>query len=502
MTEAHLNTLEAKGLIRLAASQPELEYLFRHWLVQDAAYGSLLKQERRELHRVVGEALETLYPERAAELAGILAIHFSEAGDSDRAVGYLIAAGRFALDRNAIAEAFSSFDRAAAMLPTASDREDETLLRRRVEIELGRGRAGWSFRAIEDVIADLDAILPAAERLGDLELLAPIHLALAMARMQRGERASDVAVKHSLDRVAEIGEALHDPSLRALQLAIIGLTQIFTGPIREGVVALEEAVPLLEQRQDFIGAAFARGALAIGYATLGEFAKADTAARYATELAAGGDVIAQLDALIAESMVRAARGQLDEAMPIAQACVMRAEQTGATACVVASSWVLGDIYQRQGRLQEARATLQRGSELALVVDRMMWRPTLQAWLGTTASALGDFAAAEGSWDEALATVRSVGNRFGEAGILWKRAEASALRADPAALADFSASAAILEDLGARPHLARVLRGWGEMLRTAGRATEGGEVLGRALALFDDMGITGEAAAIRATLADA
>lgn len=498
-TESHIDTLEAKGLIRLAASRPELEYLFRHWLVQDAAYGSLLKQERRELHRVVGEALETLYPERAGELAGILAIHFSEAGETDKAVGYLIAAGRFALARNAIAEAFSSFDRAATMLPPATDREDEALLRRRVEIQLGRGRAGWSFRPIEDVIGDLDAILPAAERLADLELLAPIHLALAMSRMQHGERATDPEVKRSLDRVAEIGQALHDPSLRALQLAVIGLTQVFMGPIREGVTALEEAVPLLEQRQDFIGAAFARGALAIGYATLGEFDKANDAARYATELAADGDVIAQLDAQIAESMVRSARGQLDEAVPIAQACVMRAEQTGATACVIASSWVLGDIYQRQGRFQEARATLQRGNDLALVVDRMMWRPTLQAWLGTSASALGDFAAAEGSWDEALETVRSIGNRFGEAGILWKRAEASAQRGDTAALADFGASAAILEDLGARPHLARLLRGWGETLRAAGRDAEGDERLRRALSLFDEMGITGEAEAVRATL---
>ncbi len=499
--EAQLDTLEAKGLIRLAASRPDMEYLFRHWLVQDAAYGSLLKQERRELHRLVGEALELLYPDRGSELAGILAIHFSEAGDAGKAVQYLIAAGRFALDRNAIAEAYSAFDRAAALLPPPADTEEEPLRRQRVEIELGRGRAGWTFRPAEDVIGDLEAILPAAERLGDLELLAPLHLAVAMSRMQRGERASDPEVKRALDRVAEIGEALQDPSLRALQLAVVGLTQVFIGPIREGVSALEEAVPLLEQRHDFIGAAFARGALAIGYASLGEFEKAAKAARYATELAAGGDVIAQLDAQIAESMVRSARGQLDEAVPIARACLMRAEETGASACVVATSWVLGDIYQRQGRFQEARDTLHRGNELALVVDRMMWRPTLQAWLGTSATALGDFAAAEGSWDEALAVVRSLGNRVGEAGILWKRAEASAQRSErPAALADFADSAAILEDLGARPQLARVLRGWGQTLRAAGRAAESDATLQRALALFEEMGITPDAEAVRAILA--
>ncbi len=499
--DAQLNTLEAKGLIRLAASRPELEYLFRHWLVQDAAYGSLLKQERRELHRLVGQALEVLYPDRASELAGVLAIHFSEAGDTDKAVDYLVAAGRFAMDRNAIAEAYSAFDRAAALLPPVTDTEAEAEWRRRVEIELGRGRAGWTLRPIDNIIGDLEAIIPTAERLGDLDLIAPIHLAVAMARMQRGERASDGEVKRSLDRVAAIGDALHDPSLRALQLAVIGLNQVFTGPIREGVTALEEAVPLLEQRQDFIGAAFARGALAMGYANLGEFERAEKAVQYATKLAADGDVIAQLDAQIAESMVRSVRGQLDEAVPIAQACVMRAEETGATACVVASSWVLGDLYQRQGRLQEARQTLERGNELALVVDRKMWRPTLQAWLGTSATALGDFAAAEGSWEEALATARSIGNRLGEAGILWKRAEASAKRGDRgAALADFAASAAILEELGARPQLARVLRQWGETLRAAGPTAESDATLHRALALFEEMGIAAEAEAVRATLA--
>ncbi|MCA1588635.1 MAG: tetratricopeptide repeat protein, partial [Chloroflexi bacterium] len=425
--ESQLDTLEAKGLIRLATSRPELEYLFRHWLLQDAAYGSLLKQERRELHRLVGESLEVLYPDRGSELAGVLAIHFAEAGEVDKAVDHLIAAGRFAMDRNAIAEAYAAFDRGANLLPPPSDAEDAAWRRRRIEIELGRGRAGWTFRANDDIVRDLEAILPTAERHGDLELIAPIHLAVAMARMGRGERSSDPEVKRSLDRVGEIGDALHDSSLRAFQLAVIGLNQVFTGPIREGVTALEEAVPLMERREDMIGAAFARGALAIGYARLGEFDKAERAAQYATTLAAGGDLIAQLDAQIAESLVRSERGQLDEAVPIAQACVARSQETGATACAIFSSWILGDVYQRQGRLQEARDVLQRGADLALVVDRAFWRPSLQAWLGTSAAALGDFEAAEGSWEEPVATYRRIGNRFGEAGILWKRAEASVKR---------------------------------------------------------------------------
>jgi len=61
-----LTQLESHGLIRLAATQPELEYLFRHALVQDAAYASLVKADRKQLHLAVGEALESLYPEQVA----------------------------------------------------------------------------------------------------------------------------------------------------------------------------------------------------------------------------------------------------------------------------------------------------------------------------------------------------------------------------------------------------------------------------------------------------
>ena len=85
-SESQVATLEAKGLIRLATVQPEIEYLFRHALVQDAAYGSLLKQERKGLHAQVGEALEDLYPERREELAAVLAMHFEQAGETDKAI--------------------------------------------------------------------------------------------------------------------------------------------------------------------------------------------------------------------------------------------------------------------------------------------------------------------------------------------------------------------------------------------------------------------------------
>src|SRR5687768_4491220 len=158
MADLQLDALEAKGLIRLAQFQPELEYLFRHALVQDTAYESLLKQERRMLHRLVGDALEQLYPDRHSELAAVLARHFENAGEPEKAIEYLAEAARFAYERNAIVEAYELYTRAEQLLPAPSADEDPSVRRRRVEIGLGRGQSSFSFSSEREVLAMLDPL--------------------------------------------------------------------------------------------------------------------------------------------------------------------------------------------------------------------------------------------------------------------------------------------------------------------------------------------------------
>jgi tetratricopeptide (TPR) repeat protein len=501
MTDIQLDTLEAKGLIRLASVRPDLEYLFRHALVQDAAYGSLLKQERRELHGRVGEALEQLYPDRQEELAPILAMHFEQAGERDKAIDYFIAGGRHALQANAIQEAYDAFDRAAALaaqLASSTGPGDTRAARRRVEIEIGRAQSGFSFRSMQEAFDDLELVVDEAAAVGDLELEYRLHLLIALGRLQAGEPAEAPQVRRSLDRISQIADALDDPSLRAVPMALVGMSQTFTGDIRAGVAKLEAAVPLIGSR-DSVGAAFARGALAMGYAQLGEFEKADAAAAIAREMAESGDVIAQLDALIAESMVRSLEGRLDSAVPIAQQCVDRAEETGASACLLASTWILGDAFHRQGRFEDARDVLKLGADVSIAVDRKVWGPTLLAWLDTSAAALGDVV--DGDWDGPLETARSIGNRIGEAGIIAKRAESAAGRGDlDAAIADFGDAAAIFEELGMRPALARVLKPMGEAQRAAGRGVDADATLRRSLAVFEELGLDAEAAIVRTSLA--
>ncbi|HSJ58461.1 MAG TPA: SpoIIE family protein phosphatase [Anaerolineae bacterium] len=120
----HLSHLETSGLIRLARVEPELEYLFRHALVQDAAYGSILSSDRRRLHRAVGQVVEELYSDRLDEHAATLARHFAGAGDQERARAYYRRAGDAALASFANQEAESHYREGLALTVAGADRAD------------------------------------------------------------------------------------------------------------------------------------------------------------------------------------------------------------------------------------------------------------------------------------------------------------------------------------------------------------------------------------------
>jgi serine phosphatase RsbU (regulator of sigma subunit)/class 3 adenylate cyclase len=123
-TMSSLSNLESAGLIRLAQVEPDLEYNFRHNLIQNAAYESLLLADRKRLHLMVGETVERVYPDRldSRELAPRLGQHFSEAGDDKRALKYFTLAGNAALDSFANIEAEDQYRCALSLVCTELER--------------------------------------------------------------------------------------------------------------------------------------------------------------------------------------------------------------------------------------------------------------------------------------------------------------------------------------------------------------------------------------------
>ena len=117
-----LNRLIAAGLLFQQGAPPHATYLFNHALVQDVAYGTLLREPRRALHAHIAEALETQFPEIAENQPELVARHCTEAGLIEKAVALWGKAGQRSLERSALIEAIEQLTRALrqiAALPAA-----------------------------------------------------------------------------------------------------------------------------------------------------------------------------------------------------------------------------------------------------------------------------------------------------------------------------------------------------------------------------------------------
>src|SRR5439155_11988250 len=109
MPQAHLNDVLAQlvsaELIYRRGTPPDAEYTFKHALVQDAAYSTLLRRPRQQLHARIAATLEGRFPEIVAAQPALLACHCEEAGLAEKAVEYWLAAGRQSWGRSMLAEA-------------------------------------------------------------------------------------------------------------------------------------------------------------------------------------------------------------------------------------------------------------------------------------------------------------------------------------------------------------------------------------------------------------
>ena len=113
-----LDRLTATGLLFRHGVPPDASYLFKHALVQDAAYGTLLRDRRRALHARISDTLEDSFAEISNAQPELLARHCTEAGQIEKAVQLWGKAGRRSLDRSALVEAIEQFTRALRLIET------------------------------------------------------------------------------------------------------------------------------------------------------------------------------------------------------------------------------------------------------------------------------------------------------------------------------------------------------------------------------------------------
>lgn len=128
LPEDALHELQRLGLLRQSRRWPQPEYRFRHALIQETAYRTLLAEQRTRLHRRAAEWLEERYAGREAEVLGLLAYHWLRAEDEEKAAGYLLRAGDKARLEYALDEAIEHYRDLLPLLERRGERQEIALV--------------------------------------------------------------------------------------------------------------------------------------------------------------------------------------------------------------------------------------------------------------------------------------------------------------------------------------------------------------------------------------
>ena len=129
--DPYLDDLKTLDLIRIRSLQPELEYIFKHALTQEAVYSGLLRKERQAIHERIALAMEQLFRDRLPEFYETLGFHFKRGRSIDRAIDYLMKAGEKSLTRYALEESHQYYQEAYDLLankPAMTNEEARLLI--------------------------------------------------------------------------------------------------------------------------------------------------------------------------------------------------------------------------------------------------------------------------------------------------------------------------------------------------------------------------------------
>ena len=135
--DAALDQLTDAGLLFCRGVPPQSSYLFKHALVQDAAYGTLLRDRRQEVHARVASVLQQTFSDLVERQPELLAHHLAGAGQAEHAVAQWLKAGQRAAARSAHSEAIGHFGRGLALLATLPQRPERD--RQEIDLQLAKG---------------------------------------------------------------------------------------------------------------------------------------------------------------------------------------------------------------------------------------------------------------------------------------------------------------------------------------------------------------------------
>jgi class 3 adenylate cyclase/predicted ATPase len=234
-----LAQLMAAELIHGRGVPPESTYVFKHALVQDTAYATLLKSRRQRLHQQIGESVRDNFPEQADSEPGIIAHHFAQAGLSEMAAEWWDRAGRRAMSRFANLEAVQSFTNGLSLTNTMP-RSDQ-VQRKELLLRLALGPALLATRgyASEEVEQNYEAAHALAGNLGDKEAAFASTRGLWNCIYDRGDQNRSLVLAERLRNLTSEDDSAEK---QALALRALGSTRMSRAEYRHSLAAFDGCI--------------------------------------------------------------------------------------------------------------------------------------------------------------------------------------------------------------------------------------------------------------------
>jgi tetratricopeptide (TPR) repeat protein len=474
---------------------PQATYTFRHALIQDAAYQSLLRSTRQQYHQQLAQVLEARFPDTCETQPELLAHHYTEAGLSTQALPYWQRAGQRAMEHSGYREAVACFEQALGALQHLPETRDtrEQAIDLRLALRSALHPLGESGR----ILALLCEAESRAAALDDPRRLGQISCFLSIHSTHRGAR--DQAIAYA-QRALSLATAGGDSVLQVLANYYLGIAYYGQRDYRQAIDCLRQTVASLDgaRHHELLGlptlpAVSSRATLAHCYAELGMFAEGralgEEGLRIAEAVAHPGSL---MYALWGIGLLSLCQGDLHRALPLLERAVASCQEAERPALFPMVAADLGAAYTLAGRVTDAVPLLTQALEQTIA----MWRIVFQAYcshsLGEAQMLAGCLGEAYTLTERALALAREHQGRGNQAYALHLLGEIAARREPPQvelAAAHYQQALTLAKELGMRPLQAHCHRGLGMLYSQTDRAALAHAALSRAIELYRAMDMT-------------
>jgi class 3 adenylate cyclase len=357
-----LGRLTASGLVSRRGTPPTASYSFKHALVRDAAYGTLLKSRRRQLHASIANALVERFPAMADSQPEVVAHHFTEADLAGEAIGYWRRAGQIAATRSATHEAVTFFELAVNLLGLLP--QTPTRLEQAIDVRFDLRVALFQLGKFERIVGYLREAEAMARTLGDQRRLGQLSVFLCHNRRLAGQLGEAIRFGRNAQAIAD---ELKDVPLQVMANLDLGAAFFFAGDYRQAEGLFRKVLGWLDGdrwRQPFGQSIFpavsAHGQLAWILAEWGRFEEAIAHGREALRLAEALDhPYSRGVALWALARPYMLRGDFSDAAALYERGTALSREWNLSFLSVLNTGGLGYAYAFSGRMAEGSSLLRQ-----------------------------------------------------------------------------------------------------------------------------------------------